>query len=69
MRYALLMHYREPAEGEISEEAIAEAKEAFGAYGRALESAGVLRAAGPGSSWPGPASRLPPPYVSVSTRR
>ena len=42
MRYALLMHYREPAEGEISEQAIAEAKEAFGAYGRALESAGVL---------------------------
>ena len=33
---------REPAEGEISEEAIAEAKEAFGAYGRALEEAGVL---------------------------
>ena len=31
MRYALLMHYREPAEGEISEEAIAEAMEAFGA--------------------------------------
>jgi hypothetical protein len=45
MRYALLMHYREPGEGEISEEAIAEAKEAFGAYGRALESAGVLRSA------------------------
>jgi hypothetical protein len=42
MRYALLMHYREPAEGEISEEALAEAREAFGAYGRALESAGVL---------------------------
>jgi hypothetical protein len=33
MRYALLMHYGEPGEGEISEEAIAEAKEAFGAYG------------------------------------
>jgi hypothetical protein len=45
MRYALLMHYREPAEGEISEEAIAEAIEAFGAYGRALEQAGVLRSA------------------------
>ena len=45
MRYVLLMHYREPAEGEISEEAIAEAKEAFGAYGRALESAGVLLSA------------------------
>jgi len=45
MRYVLLMHYREPGEGEISEEAIAEAKEAFGAYGRALESAGVLLSA------------------------
>ena len=45
MRYALLMNYREPGEGEISEEAIAEAKEAFGAYGRALESAGVLLSA------------------------
>jgi hypothetical protein len=42
MRYALLMHYREPAAGEISAEAIAEAQQAFGAYGRALESAGVL---------------------------
>jgi hypothetical protein len=42
MRYALLMHYREPGEGEISEQALAEAREAFGAYGRALESAGVL---------------------------
>jgi hypothetical protein len=42
MRYALLMYYQEPGEGEISEEAIAEAKQAFGAYGRALESAGVL---------------------------
>jgi hypothetical protein len=42
MRYALLMHYREPGEGEISQEALAEAMEAFGAYGRALESAGVL---------------------------
>ena len=45
MRYALLMHYREPAEGEISPEAIAEAMKAFDAYGRALESAGVLLAA------------------------
>jgi hypothetical protein len=45
MRYALLLHYREPAEGEISAEAIAEAQEAFGAYGRALEQAGVLLSA------------------------
>jgi hypothetical protein len=42
MRYVLLMHYREPAEGEISAEEIAEAMEAFGAYGRALEAAGVI---------------------------
>jgi hypothetical protein len=45
MRYALLMHYREPAAGEISEEAIVEAQQAFGAYGRALHEAGVLLAA------------------------
>jgi hypothetical protein len=45
MRYVLLMHYREPAAGEISEEALAEAREAFGAYGRALEGAGVLLSA------------------------
>jgi hypothetical protein len=45
MRYALLMHYQEPGEEEISEAAIAEAKEAFEAYGRALESAGVLLSA------------------------
>jgi hypothetical protein len=32
-------------QGEISEEALEEAKEAFGAYGRALESAGVLLSA------------------------
>jgi hypothetical protein len=42
MRYVLLMNHREPAEGEISEEAITEAMEAFGAYGRALQEAGVL---------------------------
>jgi hypothetical protein len=45
MRYALLMHYQEPADGEISEQALAEAIEAFGAYGRALEQAGVLLSA------------------------
>jgi hypothetical protein len=45
MRYALLMHYREPGEGEISEEALAEGRKAFDAYGRALESAGVLLSA------------------------
>jgi len=45
MRYALLMHYQEPAGGEISAEAIAEAMAAFGEYGRALEQAGVLLSA------------------------
>ncbi len=40
MRYVLLMNYREPADGAISEEAIAEAMEAFGAYGRALPGGG-----------------------------
>ena len=42
MRYVLLMNYREPAEGAISAEAVAEAMEAFGAYGRALQETGVL---------------------------
>lgn len=45
MRYALLLHNREPADGEIEPEAIAAMQEAFGAYGRALEAAGVLVAA------------------------
>ena len=45
MRYALLMHYREPGEGAISEEAITRARKALGAYGRTLESAGVLLSA------------------------
>jgi len=45
MRYVLLMNYREPASGEISEEAIAEAMQAFDAYGRALAGAGVLLSA------------------------
>ena len=42
MRYVMLMNYREPAEGEISDEAIAEAMQAFDAWGRALQEAGVL---------------------------
>ncbi|WP_306370543.1 YciI family protein [Nocardiopsis sp. CC223A] len=45
MRYALLLHNAEPAEGEIPQEAIEAMQEAFGAYGRALEAAGVLVAA------------------------
>lgn len=42
MRYALLMHYGEPADGELSEEVIAEAKRQFDVYAKALEQAGVL---------------------------
>ena len=42
MRYSLLLNYAEPAEGELSEEALAAGQDAFGAYGRALEAAGVL---------------------------
>ncbi len=45
MRYLLLMNYAEPAPGEIPDEAIQETQEAFGAYGRALQEAGVLVAA------------------------
>ena len=45
MRYLLLMNYAEPAPGDIPEETITETQEAFGAYGRALEEAGVLVAA------------------------
>jgi hypothetical protein len=42
MRYTLLLHYAEPAEGELTEEAMAAGRAAFDAYGRALASAGVL---------------------------
>lgn len=42
MRYAFLIHNEEPAEGEIPAEAIEEMQRAFGAYGRALQEAGVL---------------------------
>jgi hypothetical protein len=42
MRYTLLLHYAEPAEGELSEETIAAGEAAFTAYGKALASAGVL---------------------------
>jgi len=45
MRYTLLMSYAEPAPGAIDDEAIRETQQAFGAYGRALEQAGVLVAA------------------------
>jgi len=42
MRYAFLIHHAEPADGEIPAEAIEEMRRAFGAYGRALQEAGVL---------------------------
>ncbi|MFC4071690.1 YciI family protein [Actinoplanes subglobosus] len=45
MRYALLMHHFEPAEGELSEEAMAEGQRAFGVYAKALHEAGVLLSA------------------------
>lgn len=45
MRYSLVLSSREPGEGEIDPETISAMQEAFGAYGRALESAGVLIAA------------------------
>jgi len=45
MRYALLIHYREPAEGDVTDEVVAQAMAAFDAYGRALRAAGVLLSA------------------------
>lgn len=45
MRYALLLHNREPAPGEIPAEGIEEMQQLFDAYGKALASAGVLVAA------------------------
>lgn len=45
MRYALMIHYPEPGEGELTDEVVAEARAAFDAYGRALSAAGVLLAA------------------------
>ncbi|MDJ0393661.1 YciI family protein [Rhodococcus sp. G-MC3] len=45
MRYTLLLNNAEPAEGEIDPDAITAMQAAFGAYGRALQAAGVLVAA------------------------
>ncbi|OZC54830.1 hypothetical protein CH289_08455 [Rhodococcus sp. RS1C4] len=45
MRYTLILNNAEPEEGVLDQETIAQMQEAFGAYGRALESAGVLIAA------------------------
>ena len=45
MRCSLALNSREPGEGEIDPDVLTAMQEAFGAYGRALESAGVLVAA------------------------
>lgn len=45
MRYALLLHHREPAPGEIPDDEMQAAQAAFDAYAKALDAAGVLRAA------------------------
>ena len=45
MRYTLLMSYAEPEPGTIPEDAVLETPAAVGAYGRALDHAGVLVAA------------------------
>jgi len=45
MRYALLIHYPQPAVSPLTEEQIAQGKAAFHAYASALEDAGVLRSA------------------------
>lgn len=42
MRYCLLMHYPEPAEGALGEEEMTAGMDAFAAYAAALEQAGVL---------------------------
>jgi len=45
MRYALLIHYPQPAVSTLTEHEIEEGKAAFHAYARALDDAGVLRSA------------------------
>jgi len=45
MHYALLLHNAEPAEGQVSAEAMTQMQDAFGAYLTSLHEAGVLRAA------------------------
>ena len=42
MQYALFMHQREPAEGDISDEDMQAAIAAFDSYARAMHDAGVL---------------------------
>lgn len=45
MRYSLLLHQIEPADGEIPDETMAEAQIAFDTYAKSLDAAGVLLAA------------------------
>lgn len=45
MRYALLMHYPQPAVSSLSEEEMKAGMAAFQAYAKALDDAGVLRSA------------------------
>lgn len=45
MRYTLLMHYAEPAEGQLDEETAAQGMAAMSAYASTLHAAGVLLAA------------------------
>lgn len=45
MRYALLIHYPQPAVSTLTKEEIAEGMSAFHAYAKALDDAGVLRSA------------------------
>ena len=45
MRYALLIHYPQPAVSTLSEQQIKEGMAAFHAYAKALDDAGVLRSA------------------------
>lgn len=45
MRYTLLLHYPEPAPGELDEAAMQEGMKAFQSYAQALEDAGALASA------------------------
>jgi hypothetical protein len=45
MRYALLIHYPQPAVSNLTQEQIKEGMAAFHAYAKALDDAGVLRSA------------------------
>jgi hypothetical protein len=45
MRYTLLLHYPEPTAEQLGPEALAEGMQAFAAYAKALDDAGVLASA------------------------